>query len=296
MEGIYNFLWFFFIYSFLGWCVEVAYNTIAQGNIVNRGFLNGPYCPIYGFGMISILLIFEEITGVNVRENNGIVLFISGILIASAIELFGGWILDKLFHIRWWDYSDKPFNFKGYICLEFSIYWGLGIVFIYRIIHPTIRFFVTEIIPHGIGMGLLCVIGIIMLADTVLTVAMLIGLNKQISELDRLSKDMRRFSDDLSNTIGSKALENVNTLEKGRIQTALAAMELKDDVRESLSERFDELMKRRDEAVRAYDELKAKVYKNKVFGVTRLVRSYPKSVHRNYGEVFEKIKDNVNNR
>lgn len=296
MEGIYNFLWFFFIYSFLGWCVEVAYNTIAQGSIVNRGFLNGPYCPIYGFGMISILLIFEEITGVNVRENNGIVLFISGILIASAIELFGGWILDKLFHIRWWDYSDKPFNFKGYICLEFSIYWGLGIVFIYRIVHPTISFFVTEIIPHGIGMGLLCVIGIIMLADTVLTVAMLIGLNKQISELDRLSKDMRRFSDELSNTIGSKALENVNTLEKGRIQTALAAMELKEDVKEGLSEHYDELLERRAASARAYDELKDKIYKNKVFGVTRLVRSYPDSVHRNYSEVFEKIKDNVNNR
>ena len=122
-------LWYFYIYGFLGWCSEVAFAAVAHGKFVNRGFLNGPVCPIYGFGMSLVLLVLLPFS------DNIPLLFIGGALLTSAIELVGGWALKKFFHTTWWDYSDQPFNLGGYICLKFSILWGLCVVVVIRIVH-----------------------------------------------------------------------------------------------------------------------------------------------------------------
>ena len=122
---------YFLIYSCLGWCVEVAWAAVRRGVLVNRGFLNGPVCPIYGFGMLALLFALTPIA------DNSLLLFAGGVVIPSAIELAGGWLLYRLYHTRWWDYTDRPFNLGGYICLEYSLYWGLGSVFILKLVHPT---------------------------------------------------------------------------------------------------------------------------------------------------------------
>ena len=94
----YDLLWYFTIYSFLGWCSEVIFATVTTGKFVNRGFLNGPVCPIYGFGMSLVLLVLLPFS------DNIPLLFIGGALLTSAIELVGGWALKKFFHTTWWDY------------------------------------------------------------------------------------------------------------------------------------------------------------------------------------------------
>lgn len=128
----YDLLWYFTIYSFLGWCSEVIFATVTTGKFVNRGFLNGPVCPIYGFGMSLVLLVLLPFS------DNIPLLFIGGALLTSAIELVGGWALKKFFHTTWWDYSNQPFNLGGYICLKFSILWGLCVVVVIRIVHTAI--------------------------------------------------------------------------------------------------------------------------------------------------------------
>src|SRR5690606_13878404 len=125
-----DYAWFFLIYAFLGWCTEVAYKAVTSGKFVNRGFLLGPLCPIYGFGMILLLIIFQPI------KDNVLLLFFGAIIITSALEFITGYILEKVFHHKWWDYSDVPFNIKGYICLKFSLAWGLAAVFVIHIVHP----------------------------------------------------------------------------------------------------------------------------------------------------------------
>ena len=102
----------FFIYSFLGWCVEVAFVAIVARKVENRGFLNGPVCPIYGCGMLGVLAALTP------YRDNFILLFIGGFIICTAVELFGGWVLDKIFHMRWWDYTKNKFNIGGYVCLR----------------------------------------------------------------------------------------------------------------------------------------------------------------------------------
>ena len=128
--SLYQILAFFLIYSCLGWCLEVIYAAVSTGQLVNRGFLNGPVCPIYGFGMIIVLFTLSPLA------DNLLLLYIGGVILPSVLELAGGWALYKLYHTRWWDYSDFPFNIGGYICLEFSLLWGVGTVVVMKPFTP----------------------------------------------------------------------------------------------------------------------------------------------------------------
>lgn len=125
----YELLWYFSIYSFLGWCMEVVFCTVRTGKLVNRGFLNGPVCPIYGFGMVIVLAVLGRFS------DNIALLFFGGMVLTSALELVGGWALKKFFHTTWWDYSEKPLNIGGYICLQFSLAWGVCVVLAVRFLH-----------------------------------------------------------------------------------------------------------------------------------------------------------------
>ncbi len=102
-----NYLWFFIIYAFLGWWTEVAFQTVTKGKFINIGFLNGPVCPIYGFGMIILLYLLGSLT------DKILLLFIGSVLFTSILEYITGFILEKVFNDKCWDYSDKPFNIKG---------------------------------------------------------------------------------------------------------------------------------------------------------------------------------------
>lgn len=223
---LYAAVWYFMIYSFLGWVLEVVYHAVGQGLVVNRGFLNGPVCPIYGVGVILIFTLAELVYEGGVEATQTIVLFAGGVVFATAVELFGGWALDKLFHARWWDYSNEPFNLHGYICLKFSLLWGLAIVFVVRVLHPFIAAHSAAMIPEKYGWPVLAVLGAAYLADIIVTVAIIIGLNKRITELDDMRANMRTVSDNLSEVLGKGGLMTAQRIESGQVQAALAKAEL----------------------------------------------------------------------
>lgn len=223
---LYAAVWYFMIYSFLGWVLEVVYHAVGQGLVVNRGFLNGPVCPIYGVGVILIFTLAELFNEGGVEATQTIVLFAGGVVFATAVELFGGWALDKLFHARWWDYSNEPFNLHGYICLKFSLLWGLAIVFVVRVLHPFIAAHSAAMIPEKYGWPVLAVLGAAYLADIIVTVAIIIGLNKRITELDDMRANMRTVSDNLSEVLGKGGLMTAQRIENGQVQAALAKAEL----------------------------------------------------------------------
>ena len=201
----------FLLYSFAGWCVEVAFHALDAGKVVNRGFLNGPVCPIYGFGMLAVfaginLVHFPSVSGSPMAV---LALFLGGMAVTTAIELFGGWILDRLFHARWWDYSNRPLNFHGYICLPFSVIWGLAVVGVVYLLHPAISRNPLPVhlhVPERIGWPILAVLYFIFAVDLGLTLAVLIGLNRKLKELDSLRTSMRRLSDSLSDTIAGTTI------------------------------------------------------------------------------------------
>lgn len=132
-------IYFFIIYSFLGWIIEIIYTFFKRKKFINRGFLFGPFCPIYGFGIIFLINLLQPFF------SQPLLIFIGTIIITSTIEYSTGFILDKIFHTHWWNYSQEPFNLNGYICLRFSLYWGIfGTLFLY-FIHPYIQNLVIKL-------------------------------------------------------------------------------------------------------------------------------------------------------
>ena len=198
----------FFIYSFLGWCVEVAFVAVTAGKVTNRGFLNGPVCPIYGCGMIGVLLALLPV------EKNIWLLFLGGMVICSAVELFGGWILDKIFHMRWWDYSDEKFNIGGYVCLAFSFMWGMAVVFAVKFVHHPIMAVVKKI-PFQIQVIIVVVCGVVFVVDMIVTLKNLIGINKSLGQLDKLAESLHTVGDQLKDLVGNSAITVAEKAEEG---------------------------------------------------------------------------------
>ena len=265
---IYQLLWLFFIYAFLGWCTEVAYAALDTGKLVNRGFLNGPLCPIYGCGMAAVLTLLLPL------QDNLLILFAGGMLLTTLIELVGGWALKTLFHTTWWDYSDKPFNLGGYICLEFSILWGIGATIMVRVVHPVVMKLVLAI-PHKIGLAMLGSMTALFVVDLLATLRVVAGLERDLSELDRIAEALRKGSDRLTEKVGGAALqadekldESKETLEAGKL-----ALEIQVDTAK------DELLQRQAELQARYDMLRAELTDTRLFstrGARRLLRAFPR--------------------
>ena len=122
--SFYELIYYFFIYSTLGWLMETTLNSVKHKTFINRGFLTGFYCPIYGVGMCSIYLFCSPFA------SNPFLVFIVGLVVATLIEYITGMLMEKLFHASWWDYSHFKCNLNGKICLRISIAWGvLALVF-----------------------------------------------------------------------------------------------------------------------------------------------------------------------
>lgn len=226
---LYNLIWYFLIYAFLGWCLEVAYKAVTVGTFVNRGFLNGPVCPIYGTGMVLIILALTPIA------DKRWMLFLGSVVVCSAIEWLVGFVLEKAFHAKWWDYSDVPFNLNGYICLKFSLYWGLAGLFVMEIVHPSIAWMVGKI-PHTFGLIAGCVLVAVMAGDATLTINTILKLNKELRELQELGVAMHRISDEIGENIFEGVFDLKVKTEKARVQLELAREELEartENVREA---------------------------------------------------------------
>lgn len=229
---MYQMFCYFFIYAFLGWCCEVAFAAMIDGKFVNRGFLNGPVCPIYGFGVIFVLYILNPV------KNNFILLFIGSVILTSILEYFTGFILDKFFHKHWWDYSNERFNIKGYICLRFSILWGMACLIVVDIIQPIFQKAVT-LLPQKLGIILLVVFTASIISDVLVTV---IGINKTNKHLKLLYDTGQRLHR-LSESLGSNISEGtINLVQKGDI-----AKEHFDEKRAKTKLEFENLQKRYEE-------------------------------------------------
>lgn len=300
---LYHVLWYFLVYSLIGWMAEVVFHAVALGKIVNRGFLNGPVCPIYGFGVISVFALVDALThgGEGALDNLPLwQLFLGGAVLCSGVELLGGYLLDKCFHARWWDYSDFPFNFHGYICLKFSILWGLATTFVLRGVHPYIRSWTVEAIPERFGFPVLAVLYAVLFLDFVVTVLMVRRLNEKLSELNRLRGSLRLVSDGLTDVLGTGAYVTKTTLDRSRDRAELAGKRLRanaasagqqlTDSAQTLARGIRESLDTgREKMETKYRELVRSFLKERYFGIGRLLRAHPGMKHRDYQEEVEAL-------
>ena len=240
----YQILWYFVIYAFLGWCVEVIFHAVKVGKVINRGFLCGPVCPVYGFGVLAVFAMTKSVlpclTGLSEMSlQNGkdpvsiLTVYLAGVILATAVELLAGWLLDTAFHMRWWDYSAEPFNLHGYICLRFSLIWGMAILIVVRIVQPMMEMRNGVKLPERYGWIVLGIVYAGLAADAVVTVMMVIGLNKKLKELDEINENMHLLSDRLSYALATGTMKAQTAAGEAQVQAALAKAELRDAVSET---------------------------------------------------------------
>lgn len=140
----YHVILWFLTYSILGWAVESFYMSICNRKLTNRGFSRGPICPIYGVGALTVFILLRP------YSHNKILLFIMGSFLATLIEYITALLMNRLFGEIWWDYKDKPFNYKGILCLESSIAWGVYTVILFVFLQGFVEGIVNRI-PFAIG-------------------------------------------------------------------------------------------------------------------------------------------------
>ena len=219
--SLYQIFGYFLVYSCIGWCLEVIFAAVTTGELVNRGFLNGPVCPIYGFGMIIVLFVLTPL------QHSVLLLYIGGVILPSALELVGGWVLYKIYHTRWWDYSDYPFNIGGYICLEFCLLWGVGTLVMMKAVHPAIAS-ILAMIPPSVGLILMILLYLVYAADLVVTTFTAVGLVKDLETLEKVGDSIHAVSDAMTDLLGNTALEADQKMDESRLQLKLAAAEARD--------------------------------------------------------------------
>lgn len=177
---------FFVIYCFAGWIWECSYVSVRTKKLTNRGFLIGPYIPIYGSGAVIILLAALPV------KNNIILVFILGMVAASLLEYFTGLAMEAVFKVKYWDYSDCLLNLKGYICLKASLMWGFFSVLLINYVHKPVERFVMNINVTAIYV-IAVILAVIMGVDTVVSVKAAVDLKKILQQITENNEEIKRL-------------------------------------------------------------------------------------------------------
>ena len=269
--SIYYSILYFFVYGFLGWCTEVIFAAFKQHRFVNRGFLNGPICPIYGVGVTLVIACLEAF------QSNLLLLYISSVILVTVLEGVTGWAMDKLFHNKWWDYSKLPFNIGGYVCLLFSLIWGVACVFIVYFVHPLIHQ-VLSLIPHPVAIALIAILGIALLSDIIVTTSAIVKFNQYLERLKHITDELHA----ISNQIGAELYQNVMHVLDMQENSRQKLDDVKLEVSEEIRMQIVELKTRA-------QNLGEKVPKP----ARRLLKAFPKLESRNYKAQLELLRQKL---
>jgi len=199
--------WFLWLiaYSFIGWIYESIVCSIGQRKLVNRGFLNGPVCPVYGFGALACILFLDQ------RTDNVFILFFAGMLLTCTVEYITALLLEKLFDAKWWDYSHHRFNIQGRVCLLGAVVFGILTVLLIKYIHPFVSGLIDQLPDWALVTSSVFIFIIIML-DLYVTVHHLLLLNGRLKEiqaaLNGFLEQYAKRAGELKDTLFDKFEEN----------------------------------------------------------------------------------------
>lgn len=212
----YQWILFFFCYCFFGWIFESTYVSLKTKHFVNRGFLRLPMLPLYGTGAVMMLFVSLPV------KDNLILVYCFGVVAATILEYVTGWGMEKLFKMKYWDYSNQRFQIKGYICLSSSIAWGFLTIFLTEVIHKPIETVVLSMNPI-LDMILVCSLGTVFVADTIVSTKSALDLGRALEAMSGVRAD----------------------LEEMQVQLALLKSELKGQARERAAQIQKEVSQRR---------------------------------------------------
>lgn len=201
----YQWLTFFFIYCFFGWIFESTYVSLKKRQFVNRGFLRLPLLPLYGTGAVMMLWVSLPV------KDNLFLVYVSGVVAATVLEYVTGWGMERLFKMKYWDYSNQRFNVKGYICLSSSIAWGFLTILLTEVIHRPIERYVLGL-PLMVDLVCVIVVSLLFAADTAESVKAALDLAKVLDAMT----NMRAELDDIQVQMALLKAETVQRMEEAR--------------------------------------------------------------------------------
>lgn len=207
MENLIKYILLFFFYSFAGWCLESLYCSIGEKKLINRGFLTGPLCPIYGVAAIVITVLIY-----NPFKENPLIVFLLGIVLCDIVEYLTSYIMEKLFAARWWDYTYEFLNIGGRICLKHSLYWGVISVVFVNVIHPGVDNLYSRIEGEYVKYILVVVLAVFIL-DLINAVRKALDIRKLQMKLNGFIKTFTSELSEIKGTIEDKYSYVKNKLE-----------------------------------------------------------------------------------
>lgn len=294
LKNIHYYIYVFTVYSFIGWSLESPFHSFYEKKFVNRGFLYGPFCPIYGVGCMLLIKFLSPL------KHNLIILFVTSVVVASTLEYFSGIAMEKLFDSKWWDYSDNKFNFQGRICLQYSLFWGLGSVFVIKVLHPFVKK-MLNMIPLQYSIYICLIIIIYFIIDSIFTLISVIQLKNYLEQLSQLSSEIREKLGnmtaiaidkvgDIKNSAADKASELRSSASNKVDGLKTSATEKVDVIKNSASNKVTEFEK-------AAQDLKSK-YENLLHKATsssaRLIRAFPDLTSKKFNQSIKDIKKSIN--
>jgi uncharacterized membrane protein len=231
----YQWLAFFFIYGFFGWIWETSYVSVCQKRFVNRGFLHGPMIPIYAFGALAMLILALPV------KANMLVTYVVGMVGATLLELVTGWLMERIFKVRYWDYRSQKFNFHGYICLSSSLFWGFLAVALVNWMHPPVENFVISrrtnvILAADAGCSIL------FLLDFGVSLKQALDLRKILVSLEKLYKDMEAVRQELAAHLDERledSKERMDEYREAAVEKLESGREKLDEYRETAAEKLE---------------------------------------------------------
>lgn len=200
-----DYIFHFFFYSFIGWFFESCYCSIRPKKWVNRGFLRGPICPIYGTGGLVMMIALLPLR--HITENlyfNELLIFIAGAILCDIVEFMTSYIMEKLFNARWWDYSNKKFNIQGRICLTHTFYWGTCSCLFVFILEPIMNLYIVGQVSESSRNILTYIFLTVFAFDLLDTVIHALGIRNISSKFFKISEEISEFAVLVYTTVGGK--------------------------------------------------------------------------------------------
>lgn len=184
--NVIQWLFFFYFYCFFGWCFESMFVSVQKRHFVNRGFMRGPFLPLYGTGALMMLVVSMPF------QDNIVLTYIAGCIGATVLEYVTGVMMEALFKVRYWDYSNQKFNFQGHICLMSTLAWGFLTILMTKVMHKPVEQVVLAI-PRNILMYITLVLTVYIAVDFALSFKAAMDLREMLTKMQRVKEEMERM-------------------------------------------------------------------------------------------------------
>lgn len=292
----YHWLTFFFFYCFIGWIFESTYVSVKKGHFINRGFLRLPMLPLYGTGAVMMLWVSFPV------KDNLLLVYLAGFIAATVLEYVTGYMMERLFKVRYWDYSNLPFNLHGYICLSSSVAWGFLTILMTEVLHKPVERFVLGMNPV-VEFAFIGITGALFITDTIQSTREALNLARALETMTKMRTELEELQVQIA-LLKAEASQKVREMKEDQPGRLLkTAGSWKDATVQKLSDwraephqhpAFPPELVSLTERLRELTENRQKLTHHISFSRKSILRRNPGATSRWFAEALKELRETIN--